>query len=54
MTTEEKLLQMSKQELGELLNKLQSKIDSGRFQGSDREVRDLALKIYLDKFDAPC
>lgn len=52
MTTEEKLLKMSKQELGELLNELQSKIDSGRFKGSDRQVRDLALEIYLNKFDA--
>ena len=51
MTIREELLKMSKQELGELLNKLQSKIDSGRFQGRDRQVRDMALKIYLEKFD---
>lgn len=51
MTTREKLLEMSKQELGSLLNDLQSKIDSGRFQGRERQIRDMALKIYLEKFE---
>jgi hypothetical protein len=53
MTWEDKLLSMSKQELGEFLNELQHKIDSGRCQGKDRQLRDTALKIYLEKFDAP-
>ena len=51
MTTREKLLEMSKQELGILLNDLQSKIDSGRFQGKERQIRDMAIEIYLERFE---
>jgi hypothetical protein len=51
MTTEQKLLKMSKQELGELLNKLQSKIDSGRFEARDVQVLNLAVNIYVTKFE---
>jgi hypothetical protein len=49
----ERLLKLSKQELGDLLNEKQRKIDSGRFEGRDVQIRDLALEIYLLKFDAP-
>lgn len=42
---------MSKQELGILLNDLQHKIDSGRFTGAQRQIRDTALEIYIQKFE---
>jgi len=49
-TVEQKLSKLSRQELGEVFNDLQRKIDSGRFEGRDTQIRDLALDMYLKKF----
>lgn len=42
---------MSKSELGEFLNDLQSKVDSGRHTGADVQILKTALKIYIERFE---
>jgi hypothetical protein len=49
-TVEQKLSKLSRQELGEVVNDLQRKIDSGRFEGRDKQIKHLALDMYLKKF----
>lgn len=42
---------MLKSELGEFLNHLQSRVDSGRHTGADVQILKIALKIYIERFE---
>lgn len=42
---------MTKGELSEFMNNLQSKIDSGRHTGADVQILKVALGIYMERFE---
>lgn len=48
----DKLRQMHKDELAELLSELSKKVDSGRHTGADVQILKEATDIYIERFES--
>ena len=46
------LEEMSKQELGDVLNYLSAKVDSGRGTGAEVQILKRATEIYISKYES--